>query len=177
MSVGINGTGGTGVTTLTRAGPAIQTYRIYIKAPPQAIWDALTRPGWTVKYGYRSPVRYNLWRGGAYRMFASYSMREQGAPEVIIEGEVLEADPPRLLAQTWHALFGPETAAEAVTRLTWQIEAGSRGVSTLSLTHQLDDAPITAELVAGEVSVAGGGWSWILSDLKSLLETGRPLAG
>ena len=165
------------MTTTTQARPAIQAYRIYIKAPPQAIWDALTRPGWTVKYGYRSPVRCNLWHGGAYRMFASYSMREQGAPEVIIEGEVLEADPPRLLAQTWHALFGPETAAEAVTRLTWQIDAGSRGVSTLSLTHQLDGAPITAELVAGEVSVAGGGWSWILSDLKSLLETGRPLAG
>jgi len=165
------------VTTTTQAKPAVQTYRIYIKAPPQAIWDALTRPGWTAQYGYRSLVRYDLWPGGTFCMFASQPMREQGAPEVIIEGEVLEADPPRLLAQTWHALFGPETAAEAVTRLTWQIDAGSRGVTTLSLTHQLNDAPMTAELVAGTVSVAGGGWNWILSDLKSLLETGRPLTG
>ncbi len=163
------------MTTTTQAGSAVQTYRIYIKAPPQAIWDALTQPGWTVQYGYRSPVRYDLRPGGAYRLFASQPMREQGAPEVIIEGEVLKADPPRLLAQTWHALFGPETAAEAVTRLTWQIDAGSRGVTTLSLTHQLNEAPMTAELVAGAVSVAGGGWNWILSDLKSLLETGRPL--
>jgi uncharacterized protein YndB with AHSA1/START domain len=165
------------VTTTTQTGLVVQAYRIYIKATPQAIWDALTRPGWTAKYGYRSPVSYDLRPGGTYRMFASQPMREQGAPEVIIEGEVLEADPPHRLVQTWHALFGPETAAEAVTRLTWQIEAGDRGVTTLSLTHQLNDAPMTAELVAGAVSVAGGGWSWILSDLKTLLETGRPLRG
>jgi uncharacterized protein YndB with AHSA1/START domain len=95
------------VTTTTQARPDVQTYRIYINPPPQAIWDALTQPGWTAQYGYRSPVSYDLRPGGAYRVLASQPMRQQGAPEVIIEGEVLQADPPRLLAQTWHALFGP----------------------------------------------------------------------
>jgi hypothetical protein len=48
-------------------------------------------------------------------------------------------------------------------------------VTAVTVSHELDGAPRTADLVAGR---DGGlaGWTWILSDLKSLLETGRPLA-
>ena len=48
-------------------------------------------------------------------------------------------------------------------------------MSTLTLTHDLAGAPKTAALVEGR-HAAGGGWAWLLSDLKTLLETGRPLA-
>jgi hypothetical protein len=43
----------------------------------------------------------------------------------------------------------------------------------LTVTHELDGAPNTAAMVAGEIENAGGGWSEILSDLKTLLETGK----
>jgi hypothetical protein len=45
----------------------------------------------------------------------------------------------------------------------------------LTVNHELDEAPRTAALVAGVAGEAGGGWIWVLSDLKTLLETGRPL--
>jgi uncharacterized protein YndB with AHSA1/START domain len=101
-------------------------------------------------------------------------MTAHGAPEVIIEGEVIESDPPRKLVQTWHAMFAPDMAAEPVTRLTWDIEEGPGGITRLTVTHELDGAPKTAAQVGGAIPEAGGGWSFIISDLKTLLETGKP---
>jgi uncharacterized protein YndB with AHSA1/START domain len=167
------------------AGPVpvgtVQTHRIFIRATSLEIWDALTRPGWTQQYGYRAPAQYDLRPGGAYRAFASVTMKMRGIDGVIFDGEVLEAEPPRRLVQTWRVLFDPRTRAEADTRLTWEIEEGNGGVSTLTLTHDLAGAPHTAALAAGRPAAVppgtpGGGWAWILSDLKTLLETGQPLA-
>ena len=47
----------------------------------------------------------------------------------------------------------------------------------MTITHEVDEAPLTAKMVAGEVENAGGGWSFVLSDLKTLLETGKSFAG
>jgi len=163
-----------------RAGPGlgdmVQTHRIFIRATSVEIWDALTRPGWTQKYGYQAPAQYEMRPGGAYRAFASVAMKMRGIDGVIFDGVVLEAEPPRRLVQTWHVLFDPGARAEADTRLTWEIEEGYGGVSTLTLTHDLAGAPHTAAVADGRHPAAGGGWAWILSDLKTLLETGRPLA-
>jgi len=59
------------------------------------------------------------------------------------------------------------------------IEESEGGVTKLTVIHDLAGAPNTATLVSGalEAEGAGGGWSWILSDLKTLLETGKPLRG
>jgi uncharacterized protein YndB with AHSA1/START domain len=162
------------------AGP-VQAHRIFIRATSMEIWDALTRPGWTQQYGYRAPAQYDLRPGGAYRAFASVTMKMHGIDGVIFDGEVLEAELRRRLVQTWRVLFDPRTRAEADTRLTWEIGEGNGGVSMLALTHDLAGAPHTAALAAGRhAAVArgtpGGGWAWILSDLKTLLETGQPLA-
>ncbi|HUY50086.1 MAG TPA: SRPBCC domain-containing protein [Streptosporangiaceae bacterium] len=164
------------MTGTTQADLAVQAYRRYIKAAPEAIWDALTRPGCAQQYGYQSPVWYDLRPGGTYRAFASHAMKARGGQGVVIEGEVVEAEPPRRLVQTWHALFDAETAAEAVTRLTWEIEDGEDGVAAVTLTHEFLGVPRAAALVADAVSEGRGGWSWILSDLKTRLETGQPLA-
>jgi uncharacterized protein YndB with AHSA1/START domain len=102
-----------------------------------------------------------------------------GAPEVAVVGEVVEADPPRKLVQTWRMVMDEEMAAEGFTRLTYEISEGQGGVSKLTVIHELAGAPKLAVLLAGglEETGAGGGWNWVLSDLKSLLETGEPLAG
>ena len=70
-------------------------------------------------------------------------------------------------------------AAEGFTRLTYEIEEADGGVSKLTVTHELEGAPRLAALMNGgmEAQGAGGGWAWVLSDLKTLLETGKGFEG
>jgi hypothetical protein len=69
-------------------------------------------------------------------------------------------------------------ASEGFTRLTYEISEEKGGVTRLTLVHELEGAPKLAVLMAGDMEDqgAGGGWSWVLSDLKSLLETGASMA-
>jgi uncharacterized protein YndB with AHSA1/START domain len=152
-------------------------YRVHIQATPQAVWDAITKPEWIEKYGYRARAEYDLRVGGKYQAFANTAMAKHGGPNVIIDGEVIESDPPRKLVQTWRILWDPEMTAEGFTRLTWEIEPGpSGGITSLTVTHEVEGAPRTAALTSGEIKQAGGGWSFILSDLKTLLETGKAMS-
>jgi uncharacterized protein YndB with AHSA1/START domain len=161
-----------------------QVHRVYIKATPETIWDAITKPEWTERYGYTGLVDYDLRPGGHYKVRptpqfrAGAEARGNQLPEVIIEGEVLAADPPRKLVTTFHMLMDPQTAAEPATRITHEIKDTGNGVCSLTLTHELEGAPVLAAITSGafEDEGAGGGHAWVLSDLKSLLETGKPLA-
>ena len=169
------------MTTDTETRTTTQVYRVYIKATPEAIWDAITKPEWTERYGYGSRVEFDLRPGGRYRAFSTEEMKaaraEMGGaptPDVIVDGEVIEADPPHRLVQTWRMLMDPGTTAEGFTRLTYEIVETRPGVSKLTLTHELEGAPRLATFVGGEMESigAGGGWAEALSDLKTLLETG-----
>ena len=153
-----------------------QVYRVFIKSTPQAIWDAITRPEWVQKYGYGCRADLDLRPGGKYCAFATDAMKAHGAPEVLIVGEVIESHPPRKLVQTWHPVWDPDSAKEPHTRLTYEIAEQPGGLCRLTVTHDVSGAPLVAKMVSGEVENAGGGWSYILSDLKTLLETGRALA-
>ena len=153
-----------------------QVYRVYIKATPQAVWDAITRPEWVQRYGYRCPGEFELHPGGRYQALANAGMKQMGAPDVVIEGTVIEADPPRKLVQTWRMLFEPAMAAEPFTQVTYEIEEEYH-LTRLTVSHDLQDAPVHAALVNGDVPNAGGGWPMVLSDLKTLLETGSGFQG
>jgi uncharacterized protein YndB with AHSA1/START domain len=154
----------------------IQIYEIYIKATPQAIWDAITKPEWTARYGYQGPAEYELRPGGAFKASASQSMIAMGIVGTLVDGEVVAAAPPNKLVQTYRFLFSDENRAEGFSRVTWEIEATASGFTRLTVTHELEGKPIMAAMVSSKFSEAGmGGWSWILSDLKSLLETGAPM--
>jgi uncharacterized protein YndB with AHSA1/START domain len=167
------------MTLMTETAVTTQVYRVYIKAAPEAIWDAITKPEWTEKYGYKGRADYDLRPGGAYKGFATEAMLATGTPEVVVDGEVVEADPPRRLVQTWRFNWSPELVAEGFTRVTWEIDEEDGGISQLTVTHELEGAPMTAAQVASIAPLAqgGGGWTWILSDLKTLLETGSSLEG
>lgn len=165
------------MTTTVATTATTQVYRVYIKATPEAIWDAITKPEWTERFGYGGRGEYELRRGGAYRGYSNAAMRKAGAPELAVDGEVIEADPPRKLVQTWRMLMDDRMAAEGFTRLTYEIEPRKEGVTRLTVIHDLEGAPSLQLLMSGalEEQGAGGGWSWVLSSLKTLLETGQSL--
>ena len=155
-----------------------QIHQIYIRATPEAIWSAITTPESTSQYGYRTRALYDLTPGGAYQSQSNARMRAMGLPEVIIDGEVIEVSPPRKLVQTFRSLSSEQNKAEGFTRITWEIEPTDAGFCRLTVTHELEGAPLMAAATASKFNGrGGGGWSWIISDLKSLLETGRPLSG
>ena len=157
----------------------VQVHRVHIRATPEAIWEAITSPEWTKRYGYHTPAEYELRPGGTYRSLPSEEMVAHGMPadSAVVDGEVIEVDPPRRLVQTWRMLFTPELVAEGFTRLTYEIEPEMGGVTALTITHDVTGAPITAESINAPASGAGGGWTVILSDLKTLLESGKSLSG
>jgi uncharacterized protein YndB with AHSA1/START domain len=152
------------MTTVTEI-QTTQVYQVFIRATPDAIWDAITKPEFTQRYFHGSVVDSTFEPGTPYRGWSS-DRRQQ-----YVDGEVLESDPPRRLVHTWRALYSEDTAGEEPSRVTWEIEPQDGGVSLLTVVHdQLENSPKTA------ASVAGVGWMRVLSGLKTLLETGKPLA-
>jgi uncharacterized protein YndB with AHSA1/START domain len=164
-----------------------QVHQIYIKAKPQAIWDAITKPEWTERYGYGGRFQSDLAPGTSWHTLTSDEMKKAGVemgfevPDVAVDGEIIESDPPHKLVLTWRMAMNPESAAEGFSRLTYEISESDTGFTRLTLIHDLEGMPSVAAMVAGTdaapPSQGGGGWPWVLSDLKSLLETGTTLAG
>ena len=134
---------------------------IYIRATPEAIWRAITESDFTLRYYYGNAIESDWQPGSTYRMAI--------AGDLQIEGEVVQADRPRRVVQTFHAVWDDEVKADAPSRVTWEIEAADPGVCKVTLVH--------GELVAGSSTLeqVSGGWPYILSGLKTLLETGTGL--
>ena len=153
-----------------------QVYRVYIKATPGGDLgrDHQARVDRALRLPRPRRVRPAAGRR-VPRPSPARRCRRSACREVIIDGEVIEADPPRRLVQTWRVLMDPRTSRPRASRASPTRSRRATAASrTLTVTHELEGAPSTAALVAGELedAGAGGGWSRILSDLKTLLETG-----
>jgi uncharacterized protein YndB with AHSA1/START domain len=143
----------------TMTAQTTQVYSVFIKAVPERVWDAITKPEFTSKYFYGSHVDIT-----PHRLRST----DREGNELVV-GQMFELDPPRRLVHGWRALYDPDTASEEESRVTWELEPMDGGVTKLTVVHdRLESSPKTAESVAG-------GWSWVLSGLKTLLETGVPL--
>jgi uncharacterized protein YndB with AHSA1/START domain len=150
--------------TTTQTARTTQVYQLFIKATPEAIWEAITRPEFTTRYFHGSYVDSTFEPGASFDGYSADRTQHW------VDGEVLEADPPRRLSHTWRSLYDPEAALEPHSRVTWELEPQENGTTLLTVVHdRLEDSPKTA------ASVSGGGWMMVLSGLKTLLETGEPL--
>lgn len=145
----------------TTTAQTTQVYQLFIKASPEAIWEAITTPEFTRRYFF-----------GARITATSERYHSLGPDDSVWgDGSTYEYDPPRRLSHEWRSLYDPELAGEEPSRVTWEIEPEEGGYCRLTVVHdQLEGAPRTAE------SVSGAGWMMVLSGLKTLLETGEPLA-
>jgi uncharacterized protein YndB with AHSA1/START domain len=140
----------------------IHVFEVYIRTTPERLWAAIVSPEYTRRYFYDGWYESTWQPGTAYRTF----LENGSAP---FEGTVLEVDPPRRLVYTFHYVGDDDTRVEHPSRVTWEIEP--RG-DTCKLTVVHD------QFTEGEMLTftrVGGGWPFILSSLKTLLETGEPL--
>jgi len=151
--------GGTGMATDSK--PKL-VYQIIIRAPQERVWAAITTPEFTSRYYYGSTLTTDLTVGSPF----TYHM-PNGAP--IVEGAVLASEPPTRLVHTYHSLW-PPMHEDAPTKVTWELEAMPGGVTKVTVVHeefQRETATYTG--------LQSGGWTWILSNMKTLLETGEPM--
>jgi uncharacterized protein YndB with AHSA1/START domain len=136
-----------------------QVYSVFIRATPQQVWDAITKPEFTERYFH------------GVRIEVDGAVRRSHIRDLDWEEPVLELDPPRRLVHGWTSHYDDELAAEPPSRVTWEIEPQGDGTTLLTVVHdRLEASPKTA------ASVSGTGWMFVLSNLKTLLETGEPLA-
>ncbi|WP_322748261.1 MULTISPECIES: SRPBCC domain-containing protein [unclassified Frankia] len=150
------------MTTTTT--PTTQTYRVFIRATPQQIWDAITKPEFSPGYLFGALVETTGTVGSPFRYHSPDRTALWG------DETVLDADPPHRLVVGYRALYDPDLATEAPSRVSWHVASEENRVSLLTVTHdRLEGAPKTA------ARVADTGWMRVLSGLKTLLETGEPL--
>jgi uncharacterized protein YndB with AHSA1/START domain/DNA-binding transcriptional ArsR family regulator len=135
---------------------------VFVRTTAERLWQAITDPEFTKQYWYGAANRSD-WKPGS-------RWTSQGpAGELYLDGEVLESNPPRRLVHSFHVVHDSDAAAEAPTKVTWEIEAQEGGICRLTVTHDgftSEDSP---------TFLYSNGWPWILSGLKTVLETGRQM--
>ncbi len=158
-------------------------YTTYINATPERVWQGLTDPAFTERY-WRHPVTGGVSYRTDWRKGSSYDVAYEQVGLVVSDPEqvLLESDPPRRLAYTWHT-FTPEWAtahgfdeamvaawrAESRSKVAFDIEEAGKGVVKLTVVHD-GFAPGSAVLEG-----VRGGWPAVIASLKTLLETGSAL--
>jgi uncharacterized protein YndB with AHSA1/START domain len=137
-------------------------YVTYIAATPERVWQALTDAAFTRKYFFGFAVEVEPRAGGEFKLLA-----EDGSTHVA--GRVVEWSPPRRFVCTWGVKGMKDFGELPDCLVTYDVEASGDAVKlTLTESHSWDVPPA---ILAGGRS----GWPKILSGLKSLLETGKPL--
>jgi uncharacterized protein YndB with AHSA1/START domain len=138
-------------------------YVIYIASTPEKVWEALTSPDFTKQYFFGRTIEIEPQAGG------SFILRMPDG-RVDVKGNVVEWSPPRRLSVTWTVDWMPEMRDLPECLVTYDIaQAGESVRLTMTEAHQWD---VPEGLLAG----GRAGWPAILSSLKSVLETGKPLS-
>jgi uncharacterized protein YndB with AHSA1/START domain len=133
-------------------------YVTYIKTTPEKLWHALTAPEMTRLYWFGAHLESD-WKPGLPWKIVFPDGR------VADSGEILEFDPPKRIVIKWRNEWSPELNAEGYSRCTMQIEQ-AEGAVKLTIMHVIDRE------ASKFIQAVSGGWPKILSNLKSLLETG-----
>ncbi|GAA4951791.1 metalloregulator ArsR/SmtB family transcription factor [Streptomonospora halophila] len=151
-------------------------YVTYISTTPERLWQALTDPAFISRY-FEGGGPGSDWKPGSpvlWKMTADDEWHDW-------DQRVLEADPPRRLSYSWHT-YQPEMAehtgwsleeierrrSERRSKVTFDVEPAGAAVK-LTVTHD-DFEPGSAMLQS-----VSKGWPAILSNLKTLLESGETL--
>jgi len=133
-------------------------YVTYIRTTPEKLWSALTDTEYMKQYWFGTNCESQWTTGSSWRMVSS-------SGQLFDDGEIVEADPPRRLVIRWQHQNKPELKAEGPSLCTMELEP-IENVVKLSITHTIEREP------SQFITAVSGGWPKILSNLKSLIETG-----
>ena len=134
-------------------------YVTYIRTTPEKLWSALTEDREFMQQYWFGVHCESQWKAGSpWKMV-------HGDGSITDAGEIVEADPPRRLVIRWRHVGKPELTAEGESLCTIEIERSGSAIK-LSITHSIERDPSKL------ITAVSGGWPKILSNLKSLLETG-----
>jgi len=136
-------------------------YVTYIRTTPDELWRALTTPEFISRYWLGATAEADWKKGGAWKLvFADGRVADSG--------EIVEFDAPKRLGIKWRNEWKPEFHDEGWSYCTMDLEPAGEAVK-LTVTHTMEREN------AKFIGAVGGGWPQILSNLKSLLETGKVL--
>jgi uncharacterized protein YndB with AHSA1/START domain/DNA-binding transcriptional ArsR family regulator len=150
-------------------------YTTYIRTSPERLWQALTEPAFTERY-------WNITSDTDWKQGSPMTWNQRGIATADPEQEVVESDPYRRLAYTWHA-FTPELAAalDIDEDRRARLAAERRSKVTFDI-EPLDDEQVKLTVVHDDLAPDGllkdmisNGWPRVLANLKTLLETGEAL--
>ena len=137
-------------------------YVTYIAATPEQVWQALTDPAFTRQYIFGFALEIEPRVGGAFKLLTA-----DGSTHV--KGEVLDWSPPRRLSCTWGVKGMQDFGELPDCVVTYEIETSGETMKlTLTESHSWD---VPSAILAG----GRAGWPKIISGLKSVVETGKPL--
>jgi uncharacterized protein YndB with AHSA1/START domain len=133
-------------------------YVTYIRTTPEKLWSALTNADFIKQYWFGMNCESQFKVGSPWKLASS-------SGQLYDDGEIAEADPPRRLVIRWQHQNKPELKAEGPSLCTMEIEPFGTAVK-LSVTHTIEQDR------SKFIEAVSGGWPKVLSNLKSLLETG-----
>jgi len=133
-------------------------YVSYIRTTPEKLWSALTDAEFMKQYWFGTHCESQWTPESSWKM-----VYPDGS--ITDAGKIVEAEPPRRLVIRWQNQIKPELKAEGESLCTMEIEPSGTAVK-LSITHTIEREP--SKLIAA----VSGGWPKVISNLKSLLETG-----
>ena len=133
-------------------------YVTYIRTTPEELWSALTDEEFMKQYWFGNHCKSEWTAGSSWKMMYPNGL-------VVDAGEIVEAEPPRRLVIRWQHQNKPELKAEGPSLCTMELEPNG-GAVKLSITHTIEAEP------SKFIAAVAGGWPKVISNLKSLLETG-----
>lgn len=139
------------------------TYDIYIGAPIGKVWKGIVDGDMTKHYVYGTRLESKLKKGAPYAYLGEGGFK-------VVDGEILEIEPEKRLVMTWRAHWDESVAKDRPSRVSYELNAAGPSTTRLHVLH--DDFDGQTATYTGSVD----GWPLMLSSLKSLLETGKPLA-
>jgi len=138
------------------------SYDIYIGAAAAKVWKGIVDGEMTRHYVYGTRLESKLKKGTSYAYVADGGFK-------VVDGEILEIEPEKRLVMSWSAHWDDSVTKDRPSRVTYELSAAGPSATRLHLVH--DDFDNHTATYAGSVD----GWPLIMSSLKTLIETGKPL--